>query len=172
MALVTLRSTLGQLIQQTPLLFFSCSATLGWSNTDLPHRGQVWLLVWTLILPFLWAHQRTTQPEDLHNLRWIVVEECEIVRGRHRNRLATPWTPFLRFSVARSGMTLHHYMLSHSLAKWDMKLTLLEPVYRSPFYLPYFVLFPLHRANLALLSHSPSAVPIRSFPLSSPLVCP
>jgi hypothetical protein len=39
-------------------------------------------------------------------------------------------------------------MLSHSLAKWDMKLALLEPVYHFPFYLPYFVLFPLRRATL------------------------
>jgi hypothetical protein len=32
---------------------------------------------------------------------------------------------------------------------------LLEPVYHAPFYLPYFVLFPLRHANLAPLSPSP-----------------
>lgn len=102
--------------------------------------------------------ERLNQEIGPHNLRWIVVEECEIIRGTHRNRLATPWTPFcqatlqLRFSVARSGTALHRCMLSHSRAKWDMKLALPEPVYHSPFYLPYFVLFPLRRANLAPLS--------------------
>jgi hypothetical protein len=158
-ALVTLQSMLGQLIQQTPLLFFSCSATLRWSNIGLPDCGQVWLPVWTLRYCLFSGHisERLNQEIGPHNLRWIV-EECEIVRGRHRSRWQRHAHPFAKrfyncgLAWPDRGWRPHRCMLSYSLVKWYMKVALLA---RLPFSLLSSLFCPLP---------SPSRKPCTSFP--------